>query len=489
MFERLRARYHTASQRIKRFERRELIELRRWIEYTTTLTRLSVLVFVPVLIAIVTWLSNSLGVISFLVFPPLASSTYTLFSDPTGRYSSPWQFVSGLTLGALCGWGALEGSAYIIYHVRPAAFHLGAASAALGIVLTAIVTWTLDIDLPTAYSTALLVLVTNTTQFAYVIFVALTSTLVALVFVGWRKGIYAPRAHYLYRSTKGNDQVLVPLRGETAATTARFGARLAAVHEAGHVVVLKTTTDTIETTDRQAGDESSQTGEHTTETARDETSSWTDDQDASTAQPSPQVEKLTEQLRASIGVACDALVAQNGATLTSQTVRDAVRDTNSNLIVIPYTGEEGTLSPLVRELFRGPTNVIALRTTGTETRWRNVLVPIRTAGPLAHSMIEFASRLAGEVGTVHVCTCIASESQRRRAERMLGNTVETVSCTTETHISQASIEDFLTANDTRYDLIMIGASTDRSKPSRVFSPPTHKRLQELNCDVAVVHQG
>lgn len=97
----MRVRYQTAVYRLRRFERRELTELRQWIEYTTTLTRLSVLALVSVLIAVVTWLSNSLGAISFLVFLQLAASTYTLFSNPIGRYVSPWQFVAGLMLGAL----------------------------------------------------------------------------------------------------------------------------------------------------------------------------------------------------------------------------------------------------------------------------------------------------------------------------------------------------------------------------------------------------
>jgi nucleotide-binding universal stress UspA family protein len=487
MFEQLRTHYHTLSRRLKRIERRELHEVRHWVEQTRTLTRLSVLVFVPVLIAVITWLSNSLGWLSFLVFPPLAASTYTLFSDPTGRYSSPWQFVAGLTLGALAGWVALEVSALVIYHVRPAAFHLGAASAALGIVLTAIVTWALDIDLPTAYSTALLVLVTNTTQFAYVVFVALMSTVVALVFVGWRTAIYDQRAHYLYPSTTGNDQVLAVVDEETPASTAWFGARLAAAHEAGTLGLLATVAD-------PAG-----------EVAPDQPLSPTEDEAATLrrlrtdpdvaahgspdAHAPPPVASVADQLRASIGVACDVLVARNGPTVTSPTIQAAVQQMNSDLIVTPYNAENGTLSPVVWELFRGSTDVIALRTTGSRTEWPDVLVAIRTAGPLAHSMIEFASRLTGEPGMVHVCTCITDETQRRQAERMLATAVEGLSCAVETHVSQSSIETFLDANAGRYDLIMLGASTDRTTASRLFSPPTHQRLQGLDCDVAVVHHG
>ncbi|MDY6779963.1 MAG: HPP family protein, partial [Halobacteria archaeon] len=68
------------------------------------LLHLSSVVFVPLLIALVTFVSNVSPFVSFLVYPPLASGTYTLFADPEGKYSSPVKFVGGMTVGAVSGW-------------------------------------------------------------------------------------------------------------------------------------------------------------------------------------------------------------------------------------------------------------------------------------------------------------------------------------------------------------------------------------------------
>src|SRR6056297_1246106 len=103
----LRTRYRSYVRRVRRIERREVRQLRRWVEHTDNLIHVSVLVFVPLLIGLVTLLSHRTQILSFLLYPPLASGTYTLFANPQGRYSSPWRFVTGLTLGALCGWMAL----------------------------------------------------------------------------------------------------------------------------------------------------------------------------------------------------------------------------------------------------------------------------------------------------------------------------------------------------------------------------------------------
>lgn len=115
----VRRRLDEIRRRVRRFERRELRELRRWLETTSNLLHLSILVFVPLLIGVVTAISNSIEQLSFLLFPPLAAGTYTLFADPEGRYASPGRFVAGLTLGALCGWIALEFVAQFVYHVPP----------------------------------------------------------------------------------------------------------------------------------------------------------------------------------------------------------------------------------------------------------------------------------------------------------------------------------------------------------------------------------
>ncbi|MFB6095690.1 MAG: HPP family protein, partial [Halodesulfurarchaeum sp.] len=178
---------------------RQLLQLRvrqfrRWLESTSHIEHLSVLVFAPLLIALVTVLSNSIAQLSFLLFPPLASGTYTLFADPEGKYSDPVKFVGGMTLGAFIGWLSLEVSAVFLYDVPPGAFRVHAGGAALGIFVTGLVTWLLDLEEPTAFSTALLVLITGTSQIAYIIGVAVSSAFVAAAFHVWREMFYEERA-------------------------------------------------------------------------------------------------------------------------------------------------------------------------------------------------------------------------------------------------------------------------------------------------------
>jgi hypothetical protein len=224
MFESLRYRYHSVRRRVRRIERREVREFRQWIEDTENLLRLSALVVVPLLIGWITWLSNISPVVSFLVYPPLASGTYTLFADPGGRYSEPRKFVGGMTAGALSGWLALELSAHFLYTVPPEQFQVHAGAAALVIFLTGVSTWVLDFEEPTAFSTALLVLVTGSEELTYVAGVAVSSCLVAGVFVVWRRHFYQERSRYLFQSTSGDDQVLVPIREEASESLALFAA-------------------------------------------------------------------------------------------------------------------------------------------------------------------------------------------------------------------------------------------------------------------------
>ena len=103
-------------------------------------------------------------------------------------------------------------------------------------------------------------------------------------------------------------------------------------------------------------------------------------------------------------------------------------------------------------------------------------------------MLDFARRLTDGSG-VTVGTCITRNAQRRSAERTLANLVETVRCPCETHVAQADIEEYLVDHASEYDLVMVGASTDRSAASRLLSRPTFERLQDVECDVAVVHEA
>lgn len=199
------------------------------------------------------------------------------------------------------------------------------------------------------------------------------------------------------------------------------------------------------------------------------------------------LERRAAQIRDELDIACEVIISVDGTTPTSTTILETARETNCDLIVTPYETKEESLSPFIRELFRGRyIDVIALRTDGTRSQWERVLISIRKSGNVPHRMIDFAYRLAGTPGRVSVCTCITSESQRRSAETMLANLVGAFPGQFETRVSRASIEEFLTTNAAYRDLVIIGASTDRSPASRFFSPPTFERLHDLDCDLAIL---
>ncbi len=244
MFDEFGQRIRRLLERLRRAERRELREFRRWAETTDRLVHLSVLVFVPLLIGLVTLLSNAVPQLSFLLFPPLASGSYTLFVDPRGKYADPVQFVAGLTIGAACGLGALWVSTALLSSPS-GQFQVAAGAAVLATLATGLITWPFDIEEPSAYSTALLALLVQPSQrLTFLGSIFLASAIVAVVFVVWRNRFYDRRATVLYESTTGDDHVLVPMRGEHAHATAMLAARLAAAHEAGKVVLLDIVGDT-----------------------------------------------------------------------------------------------------------------------------------------------------------------------------------------------------------------------------------------------------
>lgn len=514
MLESLRARYHALFRRVRRFERREIREFRRWIEHTQNLIHLTTLLFVPLLIAGATAFSNAVDVLPFVLFPPLASGTYTLFADPEGKYASPKKFVGGLTAGALCGTAAI----WIAMHT-PLADPLSAqtltvspAAAALAVFLTGIVTWALDFEEPAAFSTALLAILAPAfsnpvsfggffLQFAGSVFLA--SSIVASVFTLWRDQFYEQRAQYLYHSTQGDDHVIVPVRGEQDVLTAMFAARIAAAHEAGKVVLLGIVSEeTVSETEEEIAD-----GERGSNELDDTKAATNESLTAAEAQvgedTAAHLERLAGEIKTKIGVPCEVVVTADG-TAPAKTITKTARETNCDLIVAPYEEEEGATANYLRRLFRGDRDVILFQpnerrranpddetglTSDDRTRWRRIMVPVRTAGELAHVMIDFAHRLAGQSGSVSVCSCIVGESERRAAETTLANLIETFHGSFETRVSRSTIEEFLATNAAYYDLVIIGASTDRSKASRLLSPPTFERVRDVDTDVAIVHSA
>jgi nucleotide-binding universal stress UspA family protein len=479
-----------ARRRLRRIERRELSEFHRWVQDTTNLLHLSVVVFVPLLLAAVTTLSNRIQTLSFLLFPPLAAGTYTLFSDPEGRYADPFRFVASLSAGAVCGLASYVAAAAAYGSIPTGVVH--PESAALAVFLTGVVTWAGGIESPSAFSTALLALVTGEVDpVTYVVSVALASSFVAAIFWMWREKFYERRAEYLYETVRGDDHVLVPMRGDTAVRTAFFGARLAAAHDAGKVVLLDVVPgdeqdgpDGTEAdinradTDIPAGPPSPTGGEADTAGADGPLPSGA-------AETVARLEQCAATIRTEVGVPCEVAVvagAPVGATL------QAARNADCDLVVTPYEADDGSPSAYVRGVFAGPIDAVTFRSESDRRRWTRVLVLVARPGDAAHGMIDFANRVAG-AGTVSVTTCIGAESERRRAEMRLERLVETVEGSVETRVARSSVESFVEANADSYDLIVLGSSGERSPASRLVSPPTFGRLDGFDCDVAVFNRG
>ncbi|MDG5776392.1 HPP family protein [Haloarculaceae archaeon H-GB11] len=484
------------ARRARRIERRELREFRRWLEQTRNLVHLSALLFVPLLIGVVTLLSNSVQQLSFLLFPPLASGTYTLFANPDSRYATPSRFVAGLTIGALCGWLAVILSSLLLGGTATGQFQVHAGGAALAVFLTGAVTWPLDVEEPSAFSTALLtLLVPSGVLSGYVASVFLASSLVAGVFSVWHDRVYEQRAAFLYESTKGDDHVLVPMRGANPDATAMLAARLAGAHDAGKVVLL----DLVESADAAMAERELLDDHRRPAPLRADGGRTTDGRSSDEALSEVEAERAVSsavtnlemraaEIETQVGVPCEVVVAVDGAN-PAPTVLQIADEVNCDLVAASYEERHGGLSPFVRDLFRGDTDVVVHRSHAGRTRWRRVLVPVRRASDVAHSMLDFACRLAGEAGRISAATCLPSDKNRRQAEEMLADLVDPFGGTIETRVSVGSIESFLAETTGAYDLVIMGASTDRSAASRLISPPTFERIQDLDTDVAIVDRS
>lgn len=465
---------------------RKTRQYRRWLENTSHIEHLSVLVFAPLLIGVVTVLSNSIEQLSFLLFPPLASGTYTLFADPEGEYSEPKKFVGGMTLGAFMGWLSLDVSARFIYNLPPGSIEAHAGAAVLGIFLTGLVTWLLDLEEPTAFSTALLVLITGTSQLAYVISVALSSAFVAGVFVVWRSKFYEQRARYLYSTTQADDQVLVPMTTTHAPEAAMLGARLAAAHDAGKVVLLdivdeEEIAEAERTVLAEADSEPRESPEYITgakSPAEERAADWA----------ARTLERQAAEIQSGLGVPCDVVVAVDEGD-TAGTIVDAARSTDCDLVVTPFEYEDEDVPPTVADLFSTRIDVVAFRPTRDDTDWNDVLVAVDNAGNVANAMMDYAQRLAGGDGRVTACTCIEDESDRRVAEHRLADLVKVSSAKCETRVARSSFENFVEGEGSRYDAVFLGASTDRSATSRLLREPAYRAVSDADTDVAIVHLG
>jgi len=484
MFDEFARRVRILLTRLRRAERRELREFRRWAETTDRLVHLSVLVFVPLLIGLVTLLSNAVPRLSFLLFPPLASGSYTLFVDPRGKYADPGQFVAGLTIGAACGLGALWLSTAFLTP-PPGQFQVAAGATVLATLATALITWPFDIEEPSAYATALLALLVRPTQrLTFLGSVFLASSIVAVVFVVWRNRFYDRRATVLYESTTGDDHVLVPMRGDHAHATAMFGARLAAAHEAGKVVLL----DIVADADAAETERAILNGGVEAGSVEAGGIDKTDDVSDALRERVEALESRAATVETRVGVPCQVVVA-TGEESAAATTLEAAESTNCDLVAAPYESKHGSLTTYLQQLFRGRTDVIVHRSRNGRTRWRRVLVPVRRASDVAHHMVDFAVRLTGGGGRVAVATCIGDGGDRRRAESMLADLVEPFEGGIETRVSGVDIHSFLGRTAEGYELVIVGASRDRSAASRLIAPPTFERLDDIETDVAIVDRS
>lgn len=465
--------------RVHRAKRRQLSKSRRWFKQTRNFLHISLLLFIPLLIGLVTFLANAIDFLPYLLFPPLASGTYTLFADPEARAASPRRFVGGMTIGAICGWIALTLTAQYWYEVSPEVFQVHPGAAAFGVLLTGILTWSLDLEAPQAFSTALLVLVSGTTQLIYVVSVFVSSTIVASMFVLWEREIYEQRGKYLYQTQHGDDNVLVPIRGDALESVAVFGARLAAAHEAGKVVLLAAVSST------EATETATDEDEVTCQESRIENGEAVPTAACETAR---KLEELAESITARFDVPCDIVVVAGDTDDPAQILQTA-RERNCDLIVTQYEEENGKLSSYVRRLFASTLDVIVVNINDERTEWRRILVPVRSPSGVAHAMLDFATRLTGEEGQVSICHCTDMEEKRRDGEEMLANLAKMFERAFETRVATVPISTFLEENAEVYDLTIIGSSTDRTKVSRFINPPTFKRLEDIECDVAIVHRG
>jgi nucleotide-binding universal stress UspA family protein len=276
-----------------------------------------------------------------------------------------------------------------------------------------------------------------------------------------------------------------------------LGARLAAAHRAGKVVLLDIVDDegvarAERSLLRDHGDARlvgvETTGERLDGEGRDPLDSLDGSQAVSEAVSD--LEQQANRIETQVGVPCEVVVAVDGGA-TARTVLQTADEANCDLVATPYETSHGTVTQFVRTLFSGDIDVLVHRSTGEHTRWQRVLVPVRGPSGVATSMVDFATRLAGKTGQVSVGTCISQSHERRQAEEQLANIVETFEGNIETRVSQADIGDFLTRHAHEYDLVLLGASQDRSAASRFISPPTFERIDNdaIDTDVGIVDRN
>ena len=454
--------------------------VRRRLTSTDRLLHLMTVFVVPVLLGSLTWLSNAVGVLPFVIYPPLASGTYTLFADPDGQYSEPKRFVGGMTLGALSGWAALTVLSALWYSVPPGQMEVHAGATALAVGTTALVTWGLDLEEPTAFSAALLALLAGP-EISYVLAIGLSSAVVAGIFAVWRDRVYEHRDQFLFHSATADDRVLVPIRGLPGdADVALFGAFLAAAHGAGRVILYRATQTelpepSLEPTPDGESEGAREPAVETLGPATETTSIGT-------------LARIQTAIEETVDVPVEVAITDADPEDPGATI-DAAHALECDLVVAGHPEGLSEPSPYLAGLFGSDLDAIALQTTGQRSSWSRVLVLVRGPGRTARAMLDFAIRLAATPERVSVAHTIETTERRREAESMLAELVESVDADVETRVAQGPVGAFLDRNGAYYDVVFVGSSTDRSVASRILSPPTFTDLGTVEADLALVHLG
>lgn len=415
--------------------------LHAWVYDATTLIRLSVLVVVPLVMAVVTWLSNISDLVAFLLFPPLAAGTYSLIVDP--RDASPRLFVGGITTGALSGWAAV-----IVTESMTGAAVAGAvppAGAAMSVLFAGLTSWMFRLEEPAAFSTALLVLVTGTSEVVYVGGMIASTLMVAGGFLVYRDQVYAPGVEYLYHTIGQAHSVVVPVTDATGTARAHFAAQLAAgAGSRGRIVLLNA-----------AEEAPSETGRETaTEVAR--------------------------ELEVRYDVDTDVVVTSRDPAAAE--IATVAQDTTSDLIVAPFDPETPEdFLPFVR----APVDVIGLKTVPDRRSWARILVGISGREQTDRTLVEIADRIGTELSLYHYSK---PGGRRRERERLLADLLETTTATTDTRIGDTPPDQFFPHAAAGYNLLAVGASMDRRAVSRTVVPPRFYTV-DADCDIAVVNRS
>ncbi|WP_435098824.1 hypothetical protein [Halarchaeum sp. P4] len=145
--------------------------------------RLAAIFLVAPLLGVVTAAANTLAALPFLLFPPLAAVSYSLFTRETR--SVAWDVPVALTVGACSGWLA----AVLVGAFRTLPSHPYTVSplvVVFTVVFAGVSLWALNIEVPPAFAVGLLLPFAGVSPGVYVANVVAASTFVIAVHAAYR---------------------------------------------------------------------------------------------------------------------------------------------------------------------------------------------------------------------------------------------------------------------------------------------------------------